>query len=321
MSLELLEASPFTTTQDLGRFGYQRFGVPTSGAMDPFAFRAANELVGNNHNAAALEIGFTGMTATALEPCLLAVTGVGVDLIINNRQMNLWTAIYVRKGWEIEIAKGIGGCWAYLAIAGGIRTPNMLGSRSTYLRGNFGRALQAGDIIEIESSSQSAVELAGRYLSIEARPQYDEHPTLEVIMSQTDRFTEDGVKTFLSSEYKVSRNSDRMGYRLEGARIAHRASADIISDGMALGAIQIPANGQPILMMADHATAGGYPKIAAVVSADIPIAAQCLSVEGEAASLRFKETTVEAAQARYRTMMRNLKTGIVETERYDEYAG
>jgi len=166
MSLEVLNASPLTTIQDLGRFGYQRFGVPTSGAMDWFALRAANELVGNKQSEAVIEIGLSDASFTANDPCLIAVTGAGFELRVNDRPMNLWTAIYVRKGWEIAIRKTsevlitsevCDGAWAYLGIRGGVTVKEVLGSRSTYLRGRFGglegRALQAGDVIPIGESS------------------------------------------------------------------------------------------------------------------------------------------------------------------------
>lgn len=357
MSLEVLNASPLTTIQDLGRFGYQRFGVPTSGAMDAFALRAANELVGNKQSEAGIEIGLSDVSFIANDPCLIAVTGAGFELRVNDRPMNLWTTIYVRKGWEIRIAKdpsgftrsaslrgtsqnpkGLTGAWAYLGIGGGVTVKEVLGSRSTYLRGRFGglegRALQTGDAIPIRASSLD-IERAGRHLPEDKRPRYDEK-TIEVILgSQSDHFSDEAIQTFLSSDYEITPTSDRMGYRLNGSSLTHRGSPDIISDGMVLGAIQIPANGQPILMMSDHATTGGYPKIATVVSADVPVVAQRLSAgagpaparvgqpqdgQPQGLPLRFKQTTIEAAQERYRTMMRNLKQ-IVEPDQDENYFG
>ncbi len=329
MSLEVLDASPLTTIQDLGRFGYQRFGVPTSGAMDAFALRAANELVGNKQSEAGIEIGLSDASFIANDPCLIAVTGAGVELRVNDRPMNLWTAIYVRKGWEIAVRKTSevlgAGAWAYLGIGGGITVKEVLGSRSTYLRGRFGglegRALQTGDAIPIRASSLD-IERAGRYLPEDKRPRYDEK-TIEVILgAQSDHFNDEAIQTFLSSNYEITPTSDRMGYRLNGSSLTHRGSPDIISDGMVLGAIQIPANGQPILMMSDHATTGGYPKIATVVSADIPVVAQHLSAGARHVSpLRFAATTIEAAQERYRAMMKNLKTGIVQPDQDENYFG
>lgn len=314
--LRVIDPGPFTTVQDAGRFGYQQFGVPVSGAMDGYALRAANALVGNAPDAAGLEIGIAGPTLEASDSYLIAVTGVGFDLRVHERAMPLWTAIFVRQSWEIQLFSRQRGGWCYLAIGGGIQTPPVLGSRATYLRGGFGgvegRTLRAGDALPVGPPARPPLELAGRHIPEEKRPAYDERLTVEVILGpQADRFTEEGRQTFLSSEYKISLSSDRMGYRLEGPPVAHSAGADIISDGLATGSIQVPASGQPIVMMADRPTTGGYPKIATVVSADLPVLAQCPPGAGRA---RFRETTVEAAQARWRAMMNGLKASIDEPD-------
>jgi antagonist of KipI len=190
----------------------------------------------------------------------------------------------------------------------------VLGSCSTYLRGRFGglegRFLQAGDLLQTGKPRRPLVELSARTLRDEARPSYRESPTVEVILGpQAAGFDEQSVDTFLSSEYRISRSSDRMGYRLEGPPLRHTGGADLTSEGMAMGAVQVPADGQPIAMMADCATAGGYPKIASVISADLPLLAQCTPAED---SVRFRETTIEAAQAKFRALIERLKSGIVE---------
>lgn len=308
-TLRVLDSGPLTTIQDLGRFGYGQFGVSISGAMDPFALRAANELVGNAAEAAALEIGAWGATLEATEPCLVAVTGAGYVLSVQGLARPLWSALFVRKGWQIEIAKGGDGSWVYLAVASGIESPLVLGSRSTYARGAFGghegRALRAGDCLVASAPARYALEFAGREISPDKRPRYSRSPTVEVILGpQTDRFTAEGARTFLSSEYRISAKSDRMGYRLEGPAVAHTSGADIISDGIAFGSIQVPADGQPIVMMAERPTTGGYPKIAVVASADHPVLAQCSPGVGR---VRFRETTVEGAQERWRAAVRQLR--------------
>jgi biotin-dependent carboxylase-like uncharacterized protein len=309
--LRVIDPGPLTTVQDAGRFGYQQFGVPVSGAMDGYALRAANALVGNAMDAAGLEIGIEGLTLEVSDSCLIAVTGVGFELRVHERAMPPWTAIFVRRGWEIQLFSRQRGGWCYLAIAGGIQTPPVLGSRATYLRGGMGgRALQAGDELPVGPPARPPLELAGRHIPEEKRPAYSEHLTVEVIPGpQADRFTEEGRDTFLSSEYAISLTSDRMGYRLEGPPVAHSAGADIISDGLVAGSIQVPASGQPIVMMADRPTTGGYPKIATVVSADLPLLAQCPPGTGR---LRFRETTVKAAQTRWRAMMNGLGRSIRE---------
>jgi biotin-dependent carboxylase-like uncharacterized protein len=205
--------------------------------------------------------------------------------------------------------------WAYLAIAGGFEIESVLDSRSTYLRGQFGgidgRLLQTGDILKTGSPTRPLMELPARTLPEAARLSYRENPTVDVILGpQKNRFDEENIQLFLSGEYKVSHASDRMGYRLEGPRLSHIGSADLTSEGMIMGAIQIPADGQPIAMMADCATAGGYPKIASVISADLPLLAQCTPGKD---SVRFHETTLELAQEKYRVLIQKMKIGIVDS--------
>ncbi len=315
MALEVLEGGLLTTIQDLGRYGYERFGIPVAGAMDPFALQAANALVGNPWSEAALEITMAGPTLRATESCLIAVTGGDLTSRLNGREIPLWMAVFVRKGGIIDFGVRRAGCRAYLAVAGGVNVPSVMGSKSTYLRGGFGgfkgRALQKGDAIPLGRSSLHLPSLAGARLPADCLPRYSDKPVVQVILGpQADYFTEEGLATFLSSEYEVGLTADRMGYRLQGPTIAHRETADIISDGIVLGAVQVPADGQPIVMMADRQTTGGYTKIATVVSADIHLLAQCLP---GASSVSFKATTVEEAQRRYRQMMRDLERGIEES--------
>lgn len=313
--LEVLDVSGLATIQDLGRTGWRRFGVPVSGPMDSFAFQAANLLVGNSSGAAAIEIGSGEIELTATQDCVIAAAGAGYSLSVYLWNFPLWDSCFVRAGWKIHLRKNGFGMWAYLSVAGGFDVPEILGSQSTYLRGKFGgldgRLLQAGDILRSGKPSLSLMELSARSLAEDARPNYSENPTVDVILGpQKNRFDEKSIKTFLNETYKISHSSDRMGYRLEGSKLNHIGGADLTSEGMAMGAIQVPADGQPIAMMADCATAGGYPKIASVISADLPLLAQCTPGKD---SVRFRETTVEAAQEKYRELMRKLQNGIVES--------
>jgi len=314
--LEVIEASGLATIQDLGRSGWGRFGVPLSGPMDAFAFQAANLLVGNPFNMAAIEIGGGEIELRADQDCVIAASGAGCSLSVYTWEFSLWDSCLVRAGWKIHLKKNGAGMWAYLAVAGGFDIDPILDSRSTYLRGHFGgmdgRVLQSGDKLKIAKPKSSLSELSARTLIQDARPAYDESPTVEVILGpQNDCFTGESIKIFLSTLYHVSTSSDRMGYRLEGAALNHSGSADLISEGMNIGAIQVPADGQPIVMMADCATTGGYPKIASVIRADLSLLAQCTPGKD---SVRFRETTVEAAQEKYRTMMGKMKNGIVNSE-------
>jgi antagonist of KipI len=307
MSLEIIECNALAAIQDSGRLGWRKFGVPVSGPMDAFAFHASNTLV-NNSTHTAIEIGLGDITLRALRDCVVAITGVGFALSIYIWDFPLWSSYYVRAGWTIRLTKQDSGMWAYLAIAGTLQTQPMLDSVSTNLRGRFGgldgRQLQPGDIVKSESPARS-LDLAARTLPESARPAYRDNPTLEFIKGpQGNHFTEASIATFTSHDYAVSPTSDRMGYRLEGAPLIQRTQSELISEGMTMGAIQIPASGQPIVMMADSPTTGGYPKIGTVVSADLPLLAQCVPNKSK---IRFRETTVEAAQGKYRALMQGLE--------------
>jgi biotin-dependent carboxylase-like uncharacterized protein len=308
MALQVLAGGLLTTVQDLGRYGYQRFGIPVAGAMDPFAIQAANVLVGNDPGEAALEITLTGPTLRATANCLIAITGADFAYCVDGREIPTWMAVFVRQGWVVEFGARKTGCRAYLAVAGGIDVPAVMGSRSTYLAGGFGglegRALGAGDLIPTGTPTFHLPDRAGKRFPRDCIPGYGDAPRVRVILGpQDDYFTPDGMATFLSSAYRVSATSDRMGYRLQGSEVAHAGRADIISDGVPLGAVQVPASGQPLVMMADHQTTGGYPKIATVIRADVPLLAQC--VPG-ASTVTFSAITVEEAQSCYREMTKTL---------------
>lgn len=309
MALEVLAADGLVTVQDLGRLGWARFGVPRSGPMDTFALRAANALAGNPPEAAALEIGLGDAIFRPTQDCVIAVTGAGYTLSSYVWEFPLWVSLLVRSGWTVRLNKSDGGNWAYLAVTGGIETPLILGSRSTTLRGGLGGQIKAGGLLPTGRATHNLQSLAARMLPEARHPAYTQSPLIQVIPGpQTDRFTADGIKTFMSGWYGLSPASDRMGYRLDGPKIEHSGSADLLSEGMAMGSIQVPASGQPIVMMADGPTTGGYPKIAGVASADLPGLAQC--VPGQA-QIRFRETTVEAAQMHWRELLNGLNTGIV----------
>ncbi len=308
MSLEIIELNALATIQDSGRSGWRKFGVPASGPMDAFAFRAANTLAGNSQNHAAIEIGLGDITLRALRDCVVAVAGVGFGLSIYIWDFPLWSSYYVRAGWTIRLNKLDSGMWAYLAISGGVLSQPILDSVSTNLRGHFGgldgRQLQVGDVLKTGSLSRSPHELAARTLPDNARPLYSDNPVVDFIMGPQEKyFTDDSAATFMSQQYTVSNTSDRMGYRLAGTPLIHRNKSELISEGLTMGAIQVSSNGQPIVMMADSPTTGGYPKIGTVASADLPLLAQCVPNKS---NIRFQETTVAKAQKKYRELMSGL---------------
>lgn len=301
MTIEILATGPAATIQDNGRFGYQRYGMPVSGPMDAFAFQAANILVDNPINSAAIEFTAPGLSFVTDKPRLIAVTGYGLRLYINGQEFPSWMSVFVRKNREVHIEKTDEGMWGYLAVAGGFRAKRVMGSRATYLRGGIGgmegRALIAGDLLKVGKPKVDLTTAAGRTFLPETRPSYTPSPTLRVVLGpQQDFFSAKGIETFLSQDYTISTQSDRMGYRCEGPSIEILTDRSFITDGIVNGAVQVPAGGQPIIMMADHQTTGGYPKIGVVISADLPLAAQTQP----GSRVRFVAANIDSAVIAYR---------------------
>lgn len=316
--LEILEAGGLVTVQDAGRRGWQKFGAPISGPMDWFAHRAANLLAGNPPETAALEIGFGDAILRAHRDCVVAVAGVGFIASTFAWTFPLWTSFVVRTGGTVKITREGAGNWAYLAVAGGIDTTPALGSRSSYLRAGLGKKLEMGDRLNLGRPSRALDELAARTFSPHKIPAYSLSPVVETIKGvQANWFTKNGLETFYKNEFTISQSSDRIGYRLNGEPIARAHDAELLSEGMTAGSIQIPASGQPIVMMADSPVTGGYPKIANVITADLPALAQVPFREGR---IRFKMTGVKEAQERYRRMARDLEDGIDEVENDAKFA-
>ncbi len=272
--LFVVEPGPQTTVQDLGRPGYMRYGIPPSGPMDREAFLLANRLVGNSESAAALECTLRGPRLEVRIETVVAVTGAEMAFAVNGQPAPAWQAVRVRPGDLLSFGLVAAGCRAYLAAAGGIDVPPALGSRATYLRGRLGgvegRALQKGDLLPLGNPTVALDALEGRRVRPELIPSYPQEVECRVILGpQDDRFTPEGIEAFLTGPYQVTPQADRMGYRLKGPRIAHRRGHDIISDGIPLGGIQVPGEGQPIVLLVDRQSTGGYTKIATVITPDI----------------------------------------------------
>lgn len=297
--LEVEKPGMLSTVQDLGRSAYQEFGMPVAGAVDEYSLQVANILVGNSPSEAALELTLLGPALKVVEGGLIAVTGADMEPKINGRPLPMWEAVKITAGDIITFAWAKSGCRAYLAVAGGIDVPAVMGSKSTYIRGGIGgingRALKSGDLIRSGEPSHLIDELR-RQAPLDYIPSYFSPWEVRVVLGpQDDYFTERGIHTFLSREYKVTNESDRMGCRLEGPKIEHLSGADIISDGIPPGAIQVPGHGQPIVMLADRQTTGGYAKIATVISTDLWKIAQAKPGD----IIRFRPIPVEEAQKTY----------------------
>jgi antagonist of KipI len=270
-----------TSVQDLGRWGTQSRGVPVAGPMDPFAHRIANALVGNDPLAALLEITLTGPEIELEDERLIAVAGASFDLTLDGRPVPHGTPFIAGAASHLRFGERRRGSRAYLAIAGGIDVPVELGSRATHLvsrMGGFkGRALAARDRLPLGDVGQRIRLRADSNTAPTplATTVVDHHARLRVLPGpQRERFVDDALDTLQSASYTVATDSDRMGFRLKGLPILRKPETEIISDATPLGVLQVPASGQPMLLMADRQTTGGYPKIATVITADMPLAGQ-----------------------------------------------
>ncbi len=273
----VIKPGMLTTIQDQGRIGYRAYGMPVSGVMDRYAATMANLLAGNETGAAVLEMTLLGGTFHFPNEAYLAVCGADMQGTLNGRRIKNWSAFYVPANSELAFDYAASGCRTYLSFYGGIAVSPVLGSRSTYTRavigGLEGRALQADDVIEIGKGDEMPFAL--RELSYHHLPKYTHEIRVRVIPGpQDDLFTTEGVRTLFGGSFTVSSRNDRMGILLEGATIQHVSGPDIISDALCAGAIQVPGDGHPIIMMADCQTTGGYAKIGFVISPDLSKLAQ-----------------------------------------------
>jgi biotin-dependent carboxylase-like uncharacterized protein len=278
-TFEVLSPGIISTVQDLGRFGCVRYGVATSGALDGFAVRMGNLLVGNDENAAMVETTLMGLRVKVLRDAVVAVTGGDLQARKGSERLPMWQSHLVREGEVLAFSGPASGFRSYLAAAGGIQVTPVLGSRSTNLASGFGgfegRALRRGDLLAV-APVQDLRRCAGRALLTEDVPVYSPPWRLRIVWGpQDDQFSEEGKKTFVTGAFSVSPDSDRTGIRLKGPAVARRPGLEesIISEGIVSGAIQVPGDGQPIIILSETAS-GGYRKIATVISADLPLLGQ-----------------------------------------------
>lgn len=295
-SLEILDPGLLTMVQDRGRRGYQRYGVPVSGAMDEFALRMANLMAGNGEGDAALEVTVRGPKIKFHTPTWIAITGADLSPEMDGRPIPTWESVEVGAGSVLAFSDLRDGMRAYVAVWGGIDVPIVMGSRSTYLKGRFGglegRALQSGDRLSTLPVNANAF-LPKRLPRNYTAPIYGGSHRLRVVLGPQDHaFDSTALSKFLTARYKIHPESDRMGYMLDGPRIEHRGGADIISDGNPPGAVQVHGDGAPRILLADRGTTGGYTKIATVISVDLSNLAQALPGQ----TVSFRQVTVEEAQ-------------------------
>jgi antagonist of KipI len=304
--ISILQAPPFLTVQDLGRLEGRIHGVPRSGAMDDWALASGNLLAGNPPGAAGLEWALGAGALRFETPTAFALTGATAVARLGDRPIPLHSTMHARNGEVLTVERLTSGRFLYLTFQGRINVPQLLGSRSTYLPGKFGglegRRLKAGDVLPLGIPSRSAPP-DGFTVPQELRLRYHE-PMLHVIEGpQYQLFGNNGLQSFLTSQFVVAPASDRMGYRLTGPAPQHRAGAALPSEPACVGAVQMPTGGAPIVLFMDGPTVGGYPKIAVVISADLPLLAQRLPGE----SVSFRLVSVAEAQTAYRQRVGQLR--------------
>jgi biotin-dependent carboxylase-like uncharacterized protein len=300
--LVVTSIGPASSVQDGGRPGWQRYGLTSGGAMDRLSLAAANTLIGNDALSAAIEIGPFGAAFTARDGAVrVALAGASRNAEIAGRAIAFDSSVTLAAGETLTLGFARGGSFSYLAIEGGMAGELMFGSLAVNARAGLGspypRPLQAGDELQVTAASGAAecrIEL----------PSFNDAPIRVVMGPQDDEFSDGARALFLGSEWKISATSDRMGYRLEGPVIGHLHGHNIVSDGTVNGSVQVPGNGQPIVLMPDRGTSGGYPKIATVITADFGRFAQIPAGHG----FRFKAVSMEEAQAEARKFAELLRT-------------
>jgi len=309
MALNIIRAGFLTSVQDLGRTGFRQFGVTTSGALDPFALRVANLLVGNDEGAAGLEITLGGLHLRFEDERIVAWCGGEFDVQIGSRALPAGHVAHLQAGDELKFGRAQIGCRCWLAISGGIDVPVVLGSRSTDLRANFGglegRTLRDGDVLLLarrpgsSAFAKATVDKPPPATAISSwTAPHDwasparRHPSLRFIRGvDWNRFNDVTIQRLTQHEFTVSPDSDRMGVRFDDSELKREDETDLISEAVAPGTIQVPPSGKPILLLGDCQTIGGYPKIAHVITVDLDIAAQLRAGDG----VRFFEVSLQDA--------------------------
>lgn len=322
MTIRVIKPGTLTTLQDRGRHGYQHLGVVVGGAMDEWAHRLANIAVGNAEEEATLEITLLGPTFQFEETTLIALCGAQLSARINGEKVPLNRPVLVRAGSRLETGNCEIGARAYLAVAGGFGVADIMGSKSTYLLGAFGglqgRALRKDDVLMTSASLGELYPSLHQRLQTSSAAFAAPHFGVDSVLHHMAR----GVQTvrivegrhwqqfgpvvqglLLNSEFTVSLNSDRMGYRLTGPALVAQSATKMISESVAFGTIQVPTDGQPIILMADRQTTGGYPKIASVASVDLPLLAQMQPRQ----SVRFALISLQEAQQLYLAREQNIR--------------
>lgn len=292
MPIRVKNPGMFSTIQGLGRYGYSHLGISVSGAADRLSLRVANLLVGNDENAPALEMALLGATLEFVEPRIVALTGADCDAKVGTSLLRLGEAVEVPAGGVLKCGGMKTGARCYLAVQGGFDVPMVMGSAATDVRGGFGgfegRRLKAGDVVPVRGFASARV----RRLKPGALDAVSRHGTVRLTRgAQQEWFGPDAFEALFSSPYSISDQSDRTGLRLKGQPLQPSETSQLLTDGIPLGAMQVPQDGKPIILFVDQQTTGGYPKIANVIMADMHHVGQLRPHE----DVRFQEVSIPQA--------------------------
>lgn len=303
MALKIINPGLFTTVQDLGRYGYESYGFTPAGVMDYESYYLANALLGNDYNCGVLELTLYGITFEVLHSTSMSSAGAEMELTINEEPFETGTAVDLVKGDIVRFGGVKKGARTYIAFSGGLDLPKELGSYSTHTRsqmGGFkGRVLKAGDILPVKGKTvEHNFSVITKILTEDTEIRF-------IPGQQNDRFDSVNKRIFTESEYTLTKDSDRMGCRLEGPAVESADDDDILSEPTQFGSIQVPKNGQPIVLLADRQTAGGYKKIGTVAKVDLPKIAQ--KKPGE--KITFTEVSVDEASQLYKDSLKALTDG------------
>lgn len=314
MSITVLKPGLLTTIQDLGRYGYQRYGVVVSGAMDTYAARLSNIIIGNDENEGVLEITLMGPSLNIEKGNLISITGADISPTINGEKLPMGRPIYLNKDCVLKFGNCASGCRCYLAVAGGFDVPIFMESKSTYLRGKLGgkdgRTLKKDDVLETGNKSETSLKIINKLKELGEKESFistkwyvknykEYNSDVSVIRvfedRQFEKVSSESIDEFFKLPFVIDTRSDRMGYRLNGPKIKFKEDIEMISEEVSFGTIQIPPDGNPIILLADRATAGGYPKIAHIASCDIEKLVQLKP----SCKIKFQKITLREAEELY----------------------
>lgn len=314
MSIRVINGGLLTSIQDLGRYGYQKYGVVVSGAMDSYSMKLANIIVGNDENEAVLEITMIGPVLNLEKGNLISMTGADISPTIDGQKVPMGKPVYINEDCVLKFGKCVSGCRAYLSVAGGFDVSTVMDSKSTYLRaklgGMDGRNLKKDDVLNINEKSELSLNIIKKIKEISEKEifnaakwhikNYIEENSKAIIIRvfedrQTSYLTKDSLADFFNSSFVIDTKSDRMGYGLNGPKIELKEKIEMISGEVSFGTIQLPPDGNPIILLADRATAGGYPKIAHVAAYDLHKLVQLKAFD----NIRFEKITLKEAEKLY----------------------